>query len=106
MLPTPSFRAAFPAGAGRPLPATVAGWLPRAPGAWTGSGPPAITGQIHPNRPPRPTRRPLATIAVVVALVATGAAADWPMFRFGPTHGGRNSGEAVLSTAKIGRAHV
>ena len=47
----------------------------------------------------------LATLAAVVATIATGSvafAADWPEFRFGPTHPGLNPAETAISAGNVG----
>jgi outer membrane protein assembly factor BamB len=45
------------------------------------------------------------TLAVVVTTTATGSvvfAADWPAFRFGPTHPGLNPAETAVSAGNVG----
>lgn len=47
----------------------------------------------------------LVTLAAVVTTVAMGSAvfaADWPQFRFGPTHPGLNPAETAISAGNVG----
>lgn len=47
----------------------------------------------------------LATQAAILTTITTGpvaSAADWPEFRFGPTHSGLNPAETVISAGNAG----